>query len=103
MQPENQIAPAPSIIVPLKEVCANLRRELKGIEETLRALKQHPDVPEPRRPGAAVPEKFPGQAGEMLAQAMLAVRHIEDARMRVGKILQYADDGVSILDKQVAP
>jgi len=29
-----------------------------------------------------------------------AVRHIEDARMRIGKVLQYADDGVSILDKE---
>lgn len=29
--------------------------------------------------------------GEMIAQAMLALRHIEDARMRFGKVIQYAD------------
>ncbi len=37
--------------------------------------------------------------GEMTAKIMLAYRHLEDARMRVGKILQAAGDGVSILDK----
>lgn len=26
----------------------------------------------------------------MIAQAMLALRHIEDARMRFGKVIQYA-------------
>lgn len=38
--------------------------------------------------------------GECIAQAMLALRHIEDARMRLGKVIQYADGGVSIYDKQ---
>jgi hypothetical protein len=42
---------------------------------------------------------YVGQHGEMKANIMLAYRHLEDARMRVGKILQAADDGVSILDK----
>lgn len=45
-------------------------------------------------------QAYMGQHSEMKAQTMLAVRHIEDARMRCGKILQYADDGVSILDKK---
>ncbi len=35
----------------------------------------------------------------MKANIMLTYRHLEDARMRIGKILQAADDGVSILDK----
>lgn len=29
--------------------------------------------------------------GEVIADAMLALRHIEDARMRYGKCIQYAD------------
>ena len=37
--------------------------------------------------------------GECIAQAMLALRHIEDARMRVGKVIQYADGGLSVYDK----
>lgn len=32
-------------------------------------------------------EKVPG---EVIAQATLAMRHIEDARMRYGKVIQYA-------------
>ena len=38
--------------------------------------------------------------GERIAQAMLAVRHLEDARMRLGKVIQYGrDGGVSIYDQ----
>lgn len=88
-----------SIVKPLKDTCGGLRRELKGVEEVLRALMMHPEMPNPE---VVDSERFRGQAGEMKAQIMLAVRHIEDARMRVGKILQYADDGVSILDKTPA-
>lgn len=32
---------------------------------------------------------------ECIAQAMLALRHIEDARMRFGKVIQYATTGES--------
>jgi len=31
---------------------------------------------------------------------MLALRHVEDARMRIGKVIQYADGGVSVYDKK---
>ena len=44
-------------------------------------------------------ETYRGQHDEMIANIMLAYRHLEDARMRVGKILQAAGDGISILDK----
>ena len=44
-------------------------------------------------------EAYLNQHAEMKANIMLAYRHLEDARMRVGKILQAAGDGVSILDK----
>ena len=30
--------------------------------------------------------------GEVIAQATIAMRHIEDARMRYGKVIQYNDD-----------
>ncbi len=69
-----------------------LRSELKAIEDELRELDGDPAY--------AVPERFAGQHDEMRAQTMLVLRHIEDARMRCGKVLQYADDGVSILDKK---
>lgn len=44
-------------------------------------------------------QTFPAQHGEMKSHIMLAVRHLEDARMRLGKVIQYSGDGVSIFDK----
>lgn len=44
-------------------------------------------------------EQYSGQHDEMKANITLAYRHLEDARMRIGKILQAAGDGISILDK----
>ena len=38
--------------------------------------------------------------GECIAQAMLALRHIEDSRMRIGKVIQYSEGGTSIYDKK---
>jgi hypothetical protein len=76
---------------PLKEICDHLRAELKKLELVARAIKDN---------GAfRVEQTFAGQHGEMIAQSMLAVRHIEDARMRIGKVLQYSRDGVSIYDQ----
>lgn len=75
----------------LEEICDNLRQRIKVIEQDTRALMDN--------------DRFRGEQGflnqhsEMKANIMLTVRHLEDARMRVGKILQYAGDGVSILDK----
>lgn len=44
-------------------------------------------------------QSYQGQAEEMFAQITLAFRHLEDARMRVGKVIQYWGNGVSIYDK----
>lgn len=44
-------------------------------------------------------QSAPGQHGEMKANIMLAYRHLEDARMRIGKALQAFDGGVSVYDK----
>lgn len=75
----------------LKSLGDRLRAELLTIEKTVRAFKARQDF--------QGEDAYPGQHGEMIAQSMLAVRHIEDARMRLGKVLQYAGDGVSIYDK----
>jgi hypothetical protein len=76
----------------IKELADELRADLKGIEYRIRLLMQHSVY-------QGEQEAFENQHGEMKAQTMLAVRHVEDARMRLGKVCQYADDGVSILDK----
>lgn len=40
------------------------------------------------------------QISEAKANIMLAFRHIEDARMRCGKVLQALDGGVSVYDRK---
>ncbi len=72
----------------IKETCDRLRAELLVIEKTLRGIWMRD-------------EKLPLEAdgGEMRDQSMLAVRAVEDARMRCGKVLQYARDGISCFDK----
>jgi len=81
----------PEEFISYEEQCASLRTRLGKMERELRGMMEHF-----RCNGE---DAYPRQTSEMKAQTMLAVRHIEDARMRVGKMLQYADDGVSILDK----
>jgi hypothetical protein len=66
----------------VKDNCEYLRRALKGMEEEIRKVVS--DVRD---------------HAEMFDHAKLALRHIEDVRMRLGKVMQYHDDGVSIYDK----
>jgi len=39
--------------------------------------------------------------GDVIAQSVLAYRHLEDASMRLGKVKQYMNDGESTYDKNV--
>ena len=77
----------------LKAKCDRLRTTLRAVELEARSIK---DCREVTGAGLGVP-------GEVIAQSMLAVRHLEDARMRLGKVLQYSGDGVSIYDAAKAP
>ena len=74
-----------------KEDCDLLRKHLKQIGNSVFSLKTH----------ELFKEECPQDQdrGEMIANIMLSYRHIEDARMRIGKILQAKEGGVSILDK----
>ena len=75
----------------LPDECDVLRKECKVLENRLRLLMRHE-----RYKGE---QSYVGQHPEMKAQTMLAVRAVEECRMRIGKILQYSDNGVSIYDK----
>jgi hypothetical protein len=72
----------------LKEVCDVLRAEIDAVADRLKGLRQHSalmHVPvEPR--------------GEMFSNITLAYRHLEDARMRIGKVIQHFESGVSKYD-----
>ena len=75
----------------IESFAEKLRRLIKEEEDAVRRLMKH---------GVFDGEQaFANQHSEMKANIMLAVRHLEDARMRLGKVCQYADDGVSIFDK----
>lgn len=76
----------------IKEICDEARNELKTIERRLRNALEHPTLHYEE-------QAYPGQHSEIGAQLTLAVRHVEDARMRCGKVLQFSGDGVSIHDK----
>ena len=68
-----------------------MRLQIKDIGTQCLSLKAHSDF--------SREEAYVGQHGEMIANIMLAYRHIEDARMRLGKVLQAQDGGVSVYDK----
>ena len=86
----NNIPTAPT----LADECNRVRAACKDLEMGLRALK---DKVQLDRKGNE--DSFPGQTGEILGQITLAFRALEDARMRVGKVIQYSGDGVSCFDK----
>ena len=79
--------------------CHKIRKSLKSSEQRVRRMLKDgrfyfSDA------GNAPTESYEGQHDEMKAQIMRAVRALEDARMRLGKVLQYAGDGVSVYDKK---
>lgn len=90
----------------LNEICNELRAECKAIENRCRELRNIVSGPSCMRPMTSAeleearlhPKPAPNTP-EMIANVMLAVRHLEDARMRIGKVIQYSGDGVSCYDK----
>jgi len=76
----------------LKELCDKLRAEIESTKKMVRSLMDHSDLQQG--------QSYPGQFSEMKANIMLSFRHLEDARMRIGKVLQAQSGGVSIYDKQ---
>jgi hypothetical protein len=66
--------------------CEALRREIKATAEKVMALY---------RDGTDINEAW--------ANAILAYRHLEDASMRLGKVIQALDGGVSVYDRTQVP
>jgi hypothetical protein len=78
-------------IQPIIDEAGSLRDSLKNEESNLRAYVETIK---------SAPEKEGFNKGECIAQAMIALRAVEEARMRVGKVIQYAAGGVSSFDKK---
>jgi hypothetical protein len=75
-------------------LCRSWRVTIDEIEKTTRRLMYHGVF--------QTPETRTGQHAEMKANVMLAFRHLEDTRMRLGKVIQAAEDGVSVYDRPAA-
>lgn len=101
----------------LKDQCNDLRAEIKRTDEKLLALRNdsefNPISPtmagvaigasslsdETRKVETLVPKRKEPQWSEMQANLQIAHRKLEDARMRVGKIIQALDGGESVYDR----
>ena len=73
------------------KLCNDLRSEITLIGISTKELLDHSDF--------QLKEAYGGMHGEMRANVMLAYRHLEDARMRLGKAIQAFDGGTSVYDK----
>lgn len=78
---------------PFKNECNDLRRQILTTGDWVRVLMGHPGVQPP-----TTTDDSARDIGEMKANIMLAFRHLEDARMRLGKAIQAFDGGVSVYD-----
>lgn len=75
---------------PFNERCYEMRDRLKVLARQVQGLKAHSSC-------SAAGKVMPGgDRGEMIANIMLAYRHLEDAAMRLGKAVQAFDGGTSV-------
>jgi|SwirhirootsSR3_FD_contig_61_8605107_length_6705_multi_5_in_0_out_0_7 hypothetical protein len=78
----------------LKEVCDLLRSDIDSTAKRVHALKQHSVLN-----GSALNGET---RSELFANVTLAYRHLEDARMRLGKVIQHYEGGGSKYDKPIS-
>ena len=71
----------------IAEICKSLRAKALDLGEGVLLLKKE------------VPNQGHDGTPEMHANIMLAYRHLEDARMRLGKVIQAYDGGTSVYGK----
>jgi hypothetical protein len=73
-----------------ENIATDFRNELKDLEAKARAFSG----------GLKGTESIEWDKWECIAQSILAMRHLEDARMRYWKVIQYLNDWESIYDKK---
>lgn len=109
---ENKIENKSDIQEDFEDKLTVYRNEIGKIEKRILDLKKHSLFNTSyRKPFALAVLEFEGipvgyeplpkeaDPGEMLANIMLAYRHLEDARMRIGKIFQALDGGKSVYNR----
>lgn len=70
----------------MSNVCSMYRQKVKHLADGVKSMMNISSKGE--------------DAGEQKANIMLAYRHLEDARMRLGKVIQAYEGGESIYDKK---
>lgn len=80
----------------VKTALRSLRDQIQNIAEVLKAIRTQKDFVCDEPSSGILVVRDPS---EMHANVMLAYRHLEDARMRIGKIIQAKEGGKSIYDK----
>ena len=75
-----------------EEKLNHFRKELKHAGAFIMEIREDRDT------RVTVKEEY---RGEVMANLTLSYRHIEDASMRIGKVLQALNGGVSVYDKNV--
>lgn len=78
-------------MVPIEAQVEDARKQIDELARYVLRMKNHPFF-KGKTDGVA-------NHGEMIANIMLAYRHLEDARMRLGKVYQAKDGGKSVYDK----
>ena len=82
----------------IEELCDELRKEIQGTKEKVADLHKH-DRFQGENCHLSAGNVPTDQIGNLRANITLAFRHLEDARMRLGKVMQACQGGTSILDK----
>lgn len=75
----------------IKDNCFDMRTMLEDLKKRTKALMGHSVFNQEAQLGE--------DRGEMKANIMLTYRHLEDARMRLGKVVQAYDGGKSVYPK----
>jgi hypothetical protein len=74
-----------------------LRTTIKNVAREAKRLAENAKTPATR--SDAMLFRNGEDRGEVIANLMLAYRHLEDASMRLGKAIQARDGGVSVYDR----
>ncbi len=90
-EPKNE----PKMLHPFKDLCSEIRSGILQEAEAVRLLLTDLVFEDIELRGRH-PES---DSGEMRSNIVLAFRHLEDARMRIGKAIQAFDGGTSVHDR----